>query len=127
MTFGLLAMTLMILTSFHDKSVGLPVSLLKLGSAPAKSDSWTSPLVVRLKDAGRGQPPILYVNSKQVPWQDLDRVLKQELSLRRDWIVYVGGDDAVGWGNVTTVIDMAHGYHAKVFLVTGDAGNATTH
>ena len=114
--FAIFAMIMMMLTAPIPPK-GLWVHLLKPGVTPAKSDV-IEPLVVRVEAGGLGQQPNLYVNSKQVAWEDLGRVLKQELSLRRDWIVYVEGDDAVAWGNITTVIDVARRYHAKVFLTT---------
>ena len=61
----------------------------------------------------------MFVNSTQVDWNNLDTTLKHELTRRREWTVYVGGDDCVSWVNVTNVIDIARAYHAKVFLITG--------
>jgi biopolymer transport protein ExbD len=91
-----------------------------MGQAAAKSDAWTEkPLIVLLKDPGPGQEPKLYVNSKQVGWDDLAGVLKQELGQRSQWTVYVGADDCLPWENVAFVIDAARGLHAKVFLTTG--------
>lgn len=100
---------------------GLRVRLLKQGAVPQNSDAWTEPLVILVKDAGPGQRPNLYVNSKLVAWEDFDKVLKQELSRRREWVVYVGGDEMFGWQNVVNVIDVARGYHATVYLITGTA------
>jgi biopolymer transport protein ExbD len=90
-----------------------------VGEEPVKSDALTEPLIVLVKDARPGQRPNLYVNSRQVSWEDLDRTLKEELGRRRDWVVYVGGDDEVGWQNVADVIDVARGRQAKVVLITG--------
>jgi biopolymer transport protein ExbD len=99
-------------------STGLKVRLLAPGAAPVESDAWTEPLVVQLRDAGPGREPRLYVNSKEIAWRDLDRTLKQELGRRKDWVVYVGGDAALPWADITDVVDVARGDHAKVFLVT---------
>ena len=122
MIYAIMAMLMMLLTASPMNSKGLWVHLLKPGATPTKSDPVTEPIVapiiVRLEDAGSGKRPNLYVNSTRVAWEDFDRVLKQRLSIRRDWIVYVEGDDALSWGNVATVIDVANGYHAKVFFVT---------
>ncbi|MGC2474037.1 MAG: biopolymer transporter ExbD [Candidatus Sulfotelmatobacter sp.] len=120
MMFGLLAVLMMLLTAgFQQTSIGWRVHLLKPGEAPQKSDAWTDPLIVLLKDAGPGQEPKVFVNSTQVDWNNLDTTLKHELARRREWTVYVGGDDCVSWVNVTNVIDIARAYHAKVFLITG--------
>ncbi|HET6180296.1 MAG TPA: biopolymer transporter ExbD [Candidatus Sulfotelmatobacter sp.] len=105
----------------------LMVHLLKPGAAPAKSDTWTDPLMVRVKEGGLGCPPNLYVNEKQVAWEDLDRVLKQELAVRREWVVYVGGDDNVDWNSVVNVIDVAKGRGARVVLTTGNTANKASH
>jgi len=118
--FALVAMVMMIMMGFGASTpTGLWVRLL---AVPQNSDTWTEPLVVLVKDAGPGQKPHLYVNSKLVAWEDFDRVLKQELSRRRDWVVYVGGDDALAWQDVVNLIDVARGDHATVYLITGTAG-----
>lgn len=98
---------------------GLWVRLLKPGAVPQNSDPWTQPLVVLAKDAGPERTPNLYVNSKQVPWEDFEHVLKQELSRRREWVVYVGGDDTVPWQYVVDLLDTARKNHAKAYLLTG--------
>jgi len=119
MTFAILAILMMLLTvGFATPSLGVWVHLLKPGQAPAMSDAWTEPLIVRLKDNGPGNRPTVYVNSKQVAWEDLGRKLEEELGRRKDWVVYVGGDDGLAWSNVTDVVDAARKYHAKVFLIT---------
>ena len=74
-------------------------------------------MIVLVKDAGPGQKAGLYVNSSPVAWHDLASVLKHELSGRREWNVYVDGDDCVAWANVVDVMDIARGNGAKVFLV----------
>jgi biopolymer transport protein ExbD len=83
--------------------------------------------MVRVKEGGLGRPPNLYVNEKQVAWEDLDRVLKQELAVRREWVVYVGGDDNVDWNSVVKVIDVAKGRGARVVLTTGNTANKASH
>ena len=118
MVFGLLAILMMLLTAgFQRTSTGIWIHTLRQGQAPEKSDAWTEPLIVRVKDAGPDQSPKLFVNSKEVEWKDLDKALKQELGPRRDWVVYVGGDDATSFQYVANVIDAAQGLHAKVVLI----------
>lgn len=119
MIFAILAMLMMLIT-IPITPKGMSVHLLKLGEGPAKSDSWTEPLVVRVKYAGQGHYPGVFVNSKQVPWDDLNSALKRELGQRREWTVYVGGDSCVAWVNVANVIDAARRLHAKVFLITDE-------
>jgi biopolymer transport protein ExbD len=120
MVFALLALLMMLLTAgFQRTSTGIWIHALRRGQAPEKSDAWTEPLIVRVKDAGPYQIPRLFVNSKEVAWEDLEKTLKQELGPRRDWVVYVGGDDATSFQHVANVIDAARGLHAKVVLITG--------
>lgn len=116
-TFGFLAFMFMILAPLPYK--GLRVHLLKPGETPAKPDAWTEPLVVTAKDNGVGRDPKLFVGSKEVAWDDLDAVMKRELASRKDWVVYVGGDDTIPYQSVALVIDAARGRGAKVILITG--------
>jgi biopolymer transport protein ExbD len=125
MVFALLALLMMLLTAgFQPTATGLWIRALQSGQVPAKSDAWTEPLIVRVKDAGPYQIPKLFVNSKEVAWEDLEKTLKQELGPRRDWVVYVGGDDATGFQYVANVIDAARGLHAKVVLITEKSKSA---
>ena len=120
MVFGLFAVLMMLLTmGFQRTSTGVWIYALRRGQAPEKSDAWTEPLIVRVKDNGPYQTPKLFVNSKEVAWTDLDKALKHELAPRRDWVVYVGGDDATSFQYVANVIDAARGLYAKVVLITG--------
>jgi len=119
--FALVAMLMMLLT-IPMTSKGLRVHLLKPGAIPAKSDSWTEPLIVRVNYAGPGKEATVFLNSRQVAWDDLNRALKEELSRRREWVVYVEGDECVGWSNIAGVIDAARGEQAKVVLVTRNNG-----
>jgi hypothetical protein len=124
-SFGLLAGMIvsvavagaMMIEREHRRPLGLWVHTVKPGAELVRSDSWTEPLIVRLRYAGSGRESIVYVNSTLTPWDELSQRLKEELSRRRDWVVYVEGDDDVAWGNVTQVIDVARGLNAKVFLL----------
>jgi biopolymer transport protein ExbD len=113
-TFAILVWWFMVLAPVTPK--GLWVRLLKPNQIPTKPDAWTEPLIVRVKDDGAGREPKRFVNSKQITWDDLNRVLKQELAPRRDWVVYVSGDDEIAYVNVATVIDAARSRGAKVIL-----------
>ncbi len=116
--FAILAILMMMLTgAFQRMPIGLWVHVLKPGAVAAKPDAWTEPVIVLVTDAGPGQEPGLSINSKVVAWDDLASALKRELSGRREWTVYVEGDDCVAWANVVNVIDIARSDGAKVFLV----------
>ncbi len=116
--FAMLAMLMMLLGPVPSK--GLRVHLLRPGAAPEKTDQWTDPLIIWVKDAGAGKRPNLYMNSKLVAWEDLDHMLQQELGHRREWVVYVGGDGEISYANVTDVIDTARKDQARVFLITAN-------
>src|SRR5579864_2557171 len=123
-TFGILALVMMLLTAgFHYTPRGMWVHLLKPEQVPQSGDKWAEPILVLLKDEGVGHRPKLYVNSKQINWEDLDHSLKEELGQRREWVVYVGGDDRLAWSNVTDVVDAARKYHAQVCLITSRPEN----
>jgi hypothetical protein len=79
-------------------------------------------VIVLVKDAGPGQEPGLYVNSKVVAWDDLAGALKHELSGRREWAVYVEGDDCLAWANIVNVIEKGlHHFPSTLKLI--DLGN----
>lgn len=119
--YALIAIVMMLIpAAFVSTPQGLSVRLLKRGATPQKSDAWTEPLVVMAMGTGPGQRPSLYVNSKLVAWKDFDHVLKQELGRRREWVVYVGGDDTVAWQDIVSLIDVARGDQATVYLITGN-------
>ncbi|HZI55571.1 MAG TPA: hypothetical protein VFF39_02290, partial [Verrucomicrobiae bacterium] len=119
MVFAILAIVMMMLTgALHRTPMGLWVHVLKPGMVPAQPDSWTAPVIVLVTDVGPGQEPGLSINSKVVAWDDLAIALKHELSGRREWTVYVAGDDCVAWANVVNVIDIANSDGATVFLVS---------
>jgi biopolymer transport protein ExbD len=118
MVFAILAILMMMLTgAFRRTPIGLWVHVLNPGAVLAKPDAWTEPVIVLVTDAGPGQETGLSVNSKVVAWDDLASALQHELSGRREWTVYVEGDDCVAWANVVSVIDIARSDGAKVFLV----------
>jgi biopolymer transport protein ExbD len=118
MVFTMLAIVMMMLTGGLKRiPQGLWIHLLEPGAVPTKPDAWTEPVTVVVKEGGLGQEPILYVNSKAVAWEDLASTLKHELSGRREWKVYVEGDNCIPWADVTSVIDIARGDGATVFLV----------
>jgi biopolymer transport protein ExbD len=118
MVFAILAILMMMLTgAFQRTPIGLWVHVLKPGAVAAKPDAWTEPVIVLVTDAGPGQEQGLSINSKVVAWDDLASALRHELSGRREWTVYVKGDDCVAWANVVNVIDIARSDGAKVFLL----------
>jgi hypothetical protein len=95
-------------------STGLPVHLLRIGV----SDHYSEPIIVRVV-GGNASFPVLYVNSKETEWGDLDSTLRSRLKARPPrWTVYVEGGNDVPWMLVTYVIDVARGLRAEVVLLT---------
>jgi len=118
--YALIAIVMMVMsTAFAYMPRGVSVQLLKPEAVPHSSDPWAEPLIVLAKTRGPGKIPNLFVNSKLVPWEDFDHVLKQELGRRREWVVYVGGDDDVQWQDVVNLIDVARRDRATAYLITG--------
>lgn len=56
--------------------------------------------------------------------RELGSILKHELRGRREWNVYVEGDDCVAWASVVDVLDIAHSNGArKSSLFLSQTGN----
>ena len=75
-----------------------------------------SPLV-RLKQAGSGGPPRLYLDSKPLRWEELRDALTNELKLRPDWVVYVEADEQVSWSDVIGAMDIIRSRQANIVLL----------
>jgi hypothetical protein len=94
--------------------VGLPVHVLKMGAG----DHDFSPIIVSVIATNRSGRSVVYVDSKETPWDELGNILRRQLEVRPRWIVYVEGGDDVAWADVTKAIDVARGLHAEVVLLT---------
>jgi hypothetical protein len=94
--------------------MGLSVHLLKIGVSGYES----APIVINVVDTGPMSMPVVYVNSKETPWNELGDTLRGQLKLRQHWIVYVAGEDDVPWAYVANAIDVAKGLQAEVVLLT---------
>jgi len=104
--------------AFRPISKGLSISLITNRLPAARTDHWTTPLTIRIEDAGPELRPKLFLNSAPVSWERLHEALKAELVRRADWTVYVRGDDNISLQYVVLVIDTVQGEHAKVVLLT---------
>ncbi len=94
--------------------VGLSVHLLKVGVTNHDS---TSIVVSVIGSSARGESAA-YVNSKEIPWNELGNTLRSQLRVRPLWSVYVAGEDKVAWRDVANAIDVARGLDAEVVLLT---------
>lgn len=94
--------------------VGLRVHLLQIGV----SDHGSEPIVISVIARNTGGRPILYVNSKEMPWNELGNAIQSHLKVRPHWIVYVEGESDASWRGVVRAIDVAQGQGAEVVLLT---------
>ncbi len=73
------------------------------------------PTVVQVLDSGQ-QAPTLRVNSRQIPWPNLQNLLTQLFQNRPEKVVLVKADGVLPFADVVHVIDTCHSAGAKVVL-----------
>ena len=92
--------------SSFDISRGLPVGLLRPGGRAAREEYFTTdPVVIVVAMSGNGSP-LLYVNSKKTPLDELRNTVRGELELRPRRVAYVEAESGVRWTDVANVIDI---------------------
>jgi biopolymer transport protein ExbD len=116
--FALLGM--LVVTAMDTRSSrGLPVRLPKLGVEAPRMPG-IQPVLVEVRLSGHSQRPDVYVNSQPVSWNDLDAVLRRQLSTRPpNWPVYLEGDPKMDFMWAGKAIDIIRGTQAEVMLVVG--------
>lgn len=102
-------------------AVGLPVHLLKMGATEYDS----SPIVISVIGPSASGQSAAYVNSIEIPWDELGNTLRSQLKVRPHWSVYVAGEDKVAWQDVANAIDIARGLDAEVVLLTTPTINSS--
>jgi len=107
---------LMTFSSFHPPR-GLPVRLEKIGAHETEHFS-VEPIIVEILAASGNGPPVVYLNSKKTPSDELRGRLRNELRVRSQSLAYVQVEDKVSWADVVNVIDVAEGLNANVVLLT---------
>ncbi|HYM79700.1 MAG TPA: biopolymer transporter ExbD [Candidatus Dormibacteraeota bacterium] len=83
-------------------------------------------IVVQLIDRGPGSDPGVKINNEDATWDNLQGRLEDIYKQRAEKVMFVKGDDAIPFGNVANVIDIAHAAGVdKVGLITAkiEAGN----
>ena len=102
----------------HDHSIpkGLGVSVSSKLYERAKGNREIAPLTLSVERHGEDVRYLL--DGENVRLEDLRRALKGELARRADWIVFVEGDASLPYQDVTQLIDIASGLHAKVVMLT---------
>lgn len=104
-------------------AVGLPVHLLKMGITEHDS----STIVISVIGPSAAGQSAAYVNSKEIPWNELGNTLRSQLKVRPHWVVYVAGEDKVAWQDVVNAIDVARGLDAEVVLLTATPAIDSSH
>src|ERR1700728_804167 len=91
------------LSSF-DITRGLPVGLLGPGGLAARVQYFTPDPVVVVVAMSVDGTPVLYVNSKKTPWDELGNTIRSEIELRPRRVAYVEAESDVRWTDVVNVI-----------------------
>ena len=83
-------------------------------------------IVVQLIDRGPGSDPGVKINNEDATWDNLQGRLEDIYKQRAEKVMFVKGDDAIPFGNVANVIDIAHAAGVDIVgLITAkiEAGN----
>jgi biopolymer transport protein TolR len=68
----------------------------------------TEPIVIQLKNLGKGKRPELAINQKQVGWDELARMLETIFRSRSDRTAFVKGDPEIEFSFVAEALDISH-------------------
>ena len=98
-------------------SIGIRISTAEVPLLSARPVSSEFSPLVRLKQAGSGRPPRLYLNSNPLRREELGDALMNELKLRPDWVVYVQADEQVSWSDVIGAMDIIRSRQARIVLL----------
>ncbi len=103
--------------SSFDIPRGLPVGLLGPGGRPARAEYFTTDPVVITIATGADGTPVLFVDSKRTPWEQLRTTVQDELKMRKSRVAYVEAECGVRWMDVANAIDVVE-FDATVVLPT---------
>jgi biopolymer transport protein ExbD len=115
---GAISLCLVVVPGWNEEfwrpiPVGLAVQLLNPTPLSTKTDDWNEALVVRVDSQRR-----FYLNSKKVSEEELAGNLREALSRRAEWVVFVEGDPTLEYAYVAHAVDIVTGMHARVILLT---------
>jgi biopolymer transport protein ExbD len=82
------------------------VRLLKVGEGLTSNSSSIPVVVIRSAGTRANRESVLYVNTKEMPWEKLDTAVKSKLSINSQPVVYVEAEDDVPWQTVATAVDV---------------------
>lgn len=103
---------------YDRRPMGIEVRLLKIGAPRSPTNSQPEPVVVHVESTGLNSPPLLYLNSEPISWNELSTDLKTHLKTRAEWLVYVEADSNVTWGDAVNAMDVIRQAGAKIVLST---------
>jgi biopolymer transport protein ExbD len=109
----------------YETPTGLAVRLLPIGSLDGDRLS-SRPVVIAIV-AGANGSPVIRVNSRETPPNNLEDATRRELKLLAEPRVYVEAESTVAWADVTNVIDMMEGLNAEVVLLTATSDTSSRH
>jgi hypothetical protein len=109
----------------YETPTGLAVRLLPIGSLDGDRLS-PRPVVIAIV-AGANGSPVIRVNCRETPPNNLEDATRRELKVLAEPRVYVEAESTVAWADVTSVIDMTEGLNAEVVLLTATPDTSSKH
>lgn len=103
---------------YDRQPMGIEVRLVRPGALRSPTDSQLEPLVVDVESRELDSPPVLYLNSEAIAWNELSTALKAHLKTRAEWLVYVEAFPNATWGDAVNAMDIIRQAGAKVVLLT---------
>jgi biopolymer transport protein ExbD len=137
--FALTVVVMMFITgAFEYRSVGLWVSVARLGTVFDSTDTWSKPIIIRLeaRKIAQGKQQAwdgkyyfsftfenhFFINEQEVGQKELTHRLRELLVVRKDRTVYVQGSNEILFQDVAQVVDSAKAaYASRVVLITDKA------
>jgi hypothetical protein len=100
----------------YETPTGLPVRLLPIGSLDSRPLS-AKPLVISVIRANGNGPPVIRVNSREVPFNDLVGNMGLKPKLKPQRTAYLEAEITVPWADVANVIDALYGLGVDVVVL----------
>ena len=114
-----LALAVFTVFPFARPPLGFPVELLKPDAAVHDKESLDGRILVSLGSTDANGFPVVCVNSKRTPWEQLENTIRRQHQIQPGLKVYVEATDAVLWAEVAKAIDILEGpTHEMIVLHT---------
>lgn len=104
---------------------GLPTEVPQDSHNPSVTPPPDTLIVLEIATTADGKPA-LRINSKEVPWPELESKLRSIYATRAEKIMFLKGDAKLDFSNVAAVIDIVRAANPdiRVGLITRDLQNA---